>query len=616
MRKKALLFVCIPLLLACAAVYLFIDGWVEAGIEAGGEAVVGARVEIDRLHVTLFPIGIRWERMQVADPRDTWKNLFETGRVTFAMDAGQLLRGKYIVETMEVSDLVPATPRTTDGALPGGRGRAAESSSPGFTDLARRALEQTIEPTPIFNLENIRRGFNPDSLVRSLDLQTLRQIDTLRARATSASLQWRNTLADVESSRVRLVATEARIRAIDPASLRSVESIVSAIGTVDQAITTIGQVRTTFEARKTSVLADARGVLGSVGAVDEAVREDYRKLLSMARLPDLNTDGIARILVGKEMEQRARTYLGWVDFARSTIRRYTPEPDYEKPPRFRGQDIAFPVERHYPKFWIMKARVSGGSRTNSGGVDLRLSGEVRDIASDQTVTGRPMTVELRGEEGGGRSLSLRALFDRRSESPLDEYHVTLEGVPLAEFRVGRSDFLPTRIAGARMRATVDVTVPGSRFDARSSIALSGFTVTFDSTARNLVERLLRDVLQGIRGFDAGLRLWNTSGPFQLALQTDLDDQVAARLKQVLGAELLRLQNDLRSRLDAVISRKRAEAEQFLAAKRAELEQTLSTYDGIIRQQTELLDSKKKELTDRLEKEKKGALDDLLKKVIK
>jgi uncharacterized protein (TIGR03545 family) len=336
----------------------------------------------------------------------------------------------------------------------------------------------------------------------------------------------------------------------------------------------------------------------------------------MARLPDLNTQGVARLLVGQEMEQRALTYLSWVDFARKNIRKYTPEPEYEKPPRFKGQEIRFPVERHYPKFWIRKVLVSGGSGTSKDDDYLRLAGEVHDISSDQAVTGKPLTIDLRGEEGGGRSFTLGALFDRRTDVPRDEYHARLSGVPLAEFRLGRPDFLPTRIMHARMSTAVDVSVPGSRFDARSTITLTGFEVTFDGESRNLVEKLLRDVLREIKGFDVGLRLWNTGGPFDLALQTNLDDQLAARLRDVLGAEVVRLQKELRARLDAVVTQKRREAEQLLAQKRTELEGKLREYDTLIAQHTALLDAKRKELTNRLEKEKKGALDDLLKKVIK
>ena len=68
MRKNFVLFVLIPLIIVAVVVYFFIDRWVEAGLEYGGESAVGAKVEIDNLSVTLSPVGIRFSRLQVSNP--------------------------------------------------------------------------------------------------------------------------------------------------------------------------------------------------------------------------------------------------------------------------------------------------------------------------------------------------------------------------------------------------------------------------------------------------------------------------------------------------------------------------------------------------------------------
>ena len=44
MRTKFILFVLVPLLLLGVVVYLFIDRWIEAGLELAGESAVGAKV--------------------------------------------------------------------------------------------------------------------------------------------------------------------------------------------------------------------------------------------------------------------------------------------------------------------------------------------------------------------------------------------------------------------------------------------------------------------------------------------------------------------------------------------------------------------------------------------
>ena len=118
MRKKFVYFALIPVVLIGILLYFFLDGWIESGLEYAGGKIVGAKVEIDHLRLTINPIGMEFSRLQVTDPNDGWKNSFETGKVKFALNFGQLLRGKYIIETMEVNDLILGTKRTSDGSFP------------------------------------------------------------------------------------------------------------------------------------------------------------------------------------------------------------------------------------------------------------------------------------------------------------------------------------------------------------------------------------------------------------------------------------------------------------------------------------------------------------------
>lgn len=106
MRKRFIYFILVPVLVLGLITYLFIDRWIESGLESAGEAIVGAKVEIDGLRVSLFPLALEFNRLQVANPHDPWKNIFETGKVRAALDMGQLLRNKYIIETMEVNNLI------------------------------------------------------------------------------------------------------------------------------------------------------------------------------------------------------------------------------------------------------------------------------------------------------------------------------------------------------------------------------------------------------------------------------------------------------------------------------------------------------------------------------
>jgi len=59
MRRNFVYFVVVPLFLLLITFYLFLDSWVESGLEYAGETAVGAKVEIDDLLSTFVWITLR-----------------------------------------------------------------------------------------------------------------------------------------------------------------------------------------------------------------------------------------------------------------------------------------------------------------------------------------------------------------------------------------------------------------------------------------------------------------------------------------------------------------------------------------------------------------------------
>ena len=617
MRKKFILYVVVPLAVLFLVTYLFVDRWVESGLEAAGEAMVGARVEIDHLRLTLSPVAIEFQHLQVADRRDPWKNLFETGKARFAMNFGQLLRGKYIVETMEVNDLIVGTKRLTDGSLPKTRQPEPPASAPtSFTSQAAPMLERTVEKTPVFDIARLRHGLNIDSLARSADLQTIRHLDSLKQQALAASGEWKSTLADIDRSKTRLQEIESSIKTINPSELKSADKIVAAIATVDNAYKVINDITLTVTARKDSVKGQIGRISSSVAVTGDIAASDFRKLMSIARLPNLNTLGIAEMLLGAQVIKQVKTGLYWIDFARENVPKYSSKPEMESPPRLKGQNIRFPEERGYPKFWVQKILISGGTDKAQDPEYIYAKGEVHNIASNQKITGVPMTAALTGTRGGTESFSMDASFDRTHELPADRYQAEFSGLPLADVQLGKSDFLPSKITKAHLASHLTITIPGDRFDSEITARFSDLVMIFPADVSTVPEKLAREVLEGVKGFRVSLRLWNGGNGFDIAFSTDLDEQFARRLKDVLGAELTKLQNDLRAKVDERIAEKRREFEAVYKAKKEDAEQQIREYEAFVGHKLAFVDAKKKELTDRLEQEKKGPIDNALKNLFK
>jgi hypothetical protein len=159
-----------------------------------------------------------------------------------------------------------------------------------------------------------------------------------------------------------------------------------------------------------------------------------------------------------------------------------------------------------------------------------------------------------------------------------------------------------------------VHIPGNQFDSNLKMVFAGMVLQFERPAGNDVERIARQVLEGIRGFTTDLRLWNTGGTFDLAFTTDLDDQLAARTKRVVGEELARIQNEIRSKVDRKIAEKRDELERMFRQRKEEALRRLASYERLLGEKLALVETKKKELEARVEEEKKKQTDAAKKKL--
>jgi uncharacterized protein (TIGR03545 family) len=304
MRKKFVFFLFVPLLALCIVVYLFIDRWVESGLESAGEGIVGAKVEIDNLRVSLSPVAIQFSRLQVANSHDPWKNVFETGKVRFALNFGQLLRGKYIIETMEVNGLILGTKRSTNGALPK---PPPKSESPSLVSDAVSSLSHEAQKAPVFDLNKIRKELKIDSLLNVKNLRSVQYIDTLKQRVQEAGAQWQATLNDIEKSKQRIADIQTRIKAINVNELKSLETITAAVGNANNAYKGLNELNETFKNRRTSVTDQINRLSASASAIDDLAKADYETVRRLARLPDLSTQGLTNLLLGREILQKVNT---------------------------------------------------------------------------------------------------------------------------------------------------------------------------------------------------------------------------------------------------------------------------------------------------------------------
>ena len=138
--------VCIGL---AALWWLVMDRLIERAIEKAGTAAVGAKVELDKADLTLFPLGLALTRLQITDPDEPMTNAIEIGRIAGAVDGLNLLRRKVIIEEMAMEGVRFGTARRTSGAISEGPAKKAVEGRTGrgasvFPDLSLRDPKEIL----------------------------------------------------------------------------------------------------------------------------------------------------------------------------------------------------------------------------------------------------------------------------------------------------------------------------------------------------------------------------------------------------------------------------------------------------------------------------------------
>ena len=97
---------------------LLADGIARRSAEKIGTAIVGAKVEIQSLHIDMTNGDVTVRGLTVASPHEALKNLLQADELVADIDVLPLLEKKVVIDKLAANGLRFGTPRATDGRVP------------------------------------------------------------------------------------------------------------------------------------------------------------------------------------------------------------------------------------------------------------------------------------------------------------------------------------------------------------------------------------------------------------------------------------------------------------------------------------------------------------------
>ena len=620
MRWKGLIVFFILFLMGILISSISVDRWIESGLEKAGQAVVGAKVDVDGLDFRLLDLAIEWDRLQVTDPNSTMQNVIETGRTAFRMRPEALLRKRVIIEEITLADVRSGTPRVTDGALPKKHVSAARRRKPGVFDRVKARLTQEVKQLPVFRFDPdaLKEKIHVDSLMAMVDLKIVHRLDSVKTDITSTADKWqafyRGFHPDEDLERIR-----ADFTGIDVQNIKTVPEAIAALEKVKSAQQTLSSLSETVDSKHQEIHQDIDRLASYQEKIDRWVDEDYHKILQKAQLPDLSAQNIGKALFGTTVVARVEQVLNIIEAIQRLIPRKEEKPE-KKRTRMAGQTVHFRDRHRWPAFLVENIHLSGRTGSTDEHPGLSVQGEAAGITSQPWVYGKPTNIDLKGVREDKRMLLFHAELDHTTETHEDSFRLTVGNVPLNDVSISPVSYRPFTLQKGKADMAASVWIGKDRFRIQWNVTVRDILFHFSEiSSHDALLDIIREVISTMDVLTLRADILSRGDDLEFRLNSNVDDRVSEGLKRITSRTLTETQNRIQSALNRVRDRHLTDLEALFQEKKGMIQGPIDTYKNETGNVQALIDEKIEALTediDRRTKGEEGKLKDLLQDILK
>jgi len=588
---------------------LFVDRWIESGLEKTGEAITGARVEIDNLNFRLSDLSLQWDRLQITDPKNTMQNWIETGPVAFDMHLPALLRKRINIERLTLSNLRSGTPRKTDGALP----RRIKSTHDDKSSILKKTaviLENETKKLSIirFDIDALKRKVRVDSLINMADLKTPLYLDTAKNELNRLSEKWNNIFVEFHPDE-DLKRIENDLKNIDLKKADNLTGMLAVLTKAESAYSRFNTLSRTINKQYSEAEKDFHRIDLYQSQVINWIEADYQSLLKLAKMPDLSAKGVTKMVFGDIIISKIRGYLNILQHIRKIIPKHREKTTKERRPRLKGQTVHFPDRHGWPTFLIEKANISGQRGEPSEGSIWNYTGEMKGITTQPSVYGKLALLNLEAQNENGAA-HIWGLLDHTTETTRDTFHIALSNIRLnemslqspyfpAELRNGIADLsCMTRILDENLHIRIDINVKDMSFEAN------------ESQAEDLMTRIVQNIFLGMKRLRLQIDIMSEDKEFTLKITSDLDDLVSKELKNLASDALIKAEKAIRNRLNKLYGAEITDLNGLIGSERQSHQSPIQDYKNRTESLKKDFEKKLTELRDEIEMRKQEGGDEL------
>jgi uncharacterized protein (TIGR03545 family) len=548
---------------AVAIVWLVKDVAIRYGLGVSGEQVARAKVDVGPVTSSLGEGVVGVSGLEVADARRPGFNLFTADAAGVNLDTWALLQGRLVIEDAALVGLEFGTARADSGLSE----RLIKLPDVHVPDLTLERMRiaagvaegsaKLIEPLGLAALAMAREKVEEE--IRKMPLASIQQAEAVRA-------QWLARYAQIDA---QVEGTKQRLQTIW-------QQITSARGSLLEKLPLFEQATREFENLRQSMQM-ARQMLDElpnlarqdIARVQAAVEADIQMVRDRINAPLVDAESLTRYLLSEEFEQQLVTVTQAIKTVRSLWPADTLEPSL--PALSRGRVVEFGQSDKLPDLLVRRATLSG--RFEWRGKPTEFTARLFNLTDRPKDHAEP--IRLEAEFTADATYTIEATFDSAGDEKVAQVLASVDGLKMPARRLGRGDDFALDLLEQPMRVDAAVTVSEKSLDGIVTWRLGDARL---ANARWATVRVADPRLQALLA-----RVQNEpilppevvitiaiSGPPEKPewhLSSNLGPQIARNINRALIAQANEIRDEMTARLRAGVTAQLAGFENSLLADR-------------------------------------------------
>jgi uncharacterized protein (TIGR03545 family) len=531
-------------------IFFFFDPVLKYALIKAGQAAAGAKVEISSVKSKWLRGTLEIRGVDVADKNQPMKNVVAFERAAFKLDVGAALRGKAVIREAAVEGLRFGTARATSGALP-------HPPPPSKLELALREKLAPLEGAATGKAAEVKS--NAVGQVDAAKLQGLKKLDDAKAKASEIEERWKGKQKETQDIAREAQDISKQLQAMGGGG-SSPQDILKKVQQSKQLQDRIKALIKRVDDQREQARRDLAEVQDALKQADELRGKDVNGLLAAAGMPTLDSQDLARRLLGAQTASRLGTALHWLSWAREKAaakKAASAASASSAPPapkRRQGVDIEFPRAHSYPQFLLENAKLSGTLDQVFMGQDMAIGGVLNGVTSNPALYGKPATLELTGNASAGESLKLSGRLDQQDEPVGVSVKFAGTGFSLAGASLGDGE-VGGKISAGQAKATGEIRAVGDEWKGEVLVEANGVKLEPKVALTGIAGGAVTDALKSLNSFQVRVGISGKESALKLTFSSNIADALAAAMKKAVSGQFEAQRKALQSQVDALYNEK-------------------------------------------------------------